>query len=221
MMISTAVISIMLIASGSPPIWIAPVERPVPGEGLDAILQYDDGTAQWLTWGGTYRGVWFHVEDFLPYDTEVDTLEYWFYHHSSYPWDVTSFYAELWSGDESGPVTQLFQESVSAAHNTVIYVEVDPPINPGPDFWVIANTEMSSGGWPALLGDNTPNWTGYDHSFFSDDFFAWEPWLNSNDLFIRCGVNELGLVPVTWTELKALFCGPCSAGSPEHEQAGH
>jgi hypothetical protein len=33
------------------------LETPVIVGGTDQILQYDDGTAAWLTWGGLYRGV--------------------------------------------------------------------------------------------------------------------------------------------------------------------
>ena len=29
-------------------------------------LVYDNGSPNWLTWGGTYRGVWFNIEDFIP-----------------------------------------------------------------------------------------------------------------------------------------------------------
>lgn len=121
---------------------------------------------------------------------------------------MASFYAELWSGDdETGPATLLFhEESATAVHYSPVCVEVDPPIHPGPDFWVLVNREMSSGGWPSLLGDNTPNWTGYPHSFLSDDFISWQPWIY--DLSIRAYTNvPYGLSPGTWGELKTLFGG--------------
>ena len=33
-------------------------------------LTYDDGTPGWLTWHGTYRGVWFNLNDFVPGATQ-------------------------------------------------------------------------------------------------------------------------------------------------------
>lgn len=55
------------------------------GEEADLILRYDDASAYWITWGGTYRGVWFHVEDSTPGEIAVDTPWFMFYQHTSYP----------------------------------------------------------------------------------------------------------------------------------------
>jgi hypothetical protein len=41
------------------------------------------------------------------------------------------------------------------------------------NFWLFVNTEMSSGNWAGLLGDNTPNST--THRLFSDDTIVWKP----------------------------------------------
>ena len=185
------------------------LERPLSiGYSDDDILQYDDGSSYWLTWSGTYRGTWFVLEDFpYPYPWHTTSSELWFYHHSSYPWDTSSFYCELWNGGYVGPGTQLDQESVTAIHYAPCYAYHDCILCED-EFWVFANTEMSSGGWPSVLGDNTPGWTGTSHSYFSDDFVVWEPWLTqgpiSNDFIIRSRYNA-GLEPATWGSIKTLF----------------
>jgi len=72
----------------------------------------------------------------------------------------------------------------------------------------LENTSLSSGGWPCILGDNTPNSTS--HSFFSDDFIIWEPWIvqgpNSNDYFIRVeGYPPWTLQSESWGAIKGQF----------------
>ena len=182
------------------------LDRPLYIPGTDASLQYDDGSAYWLTWNGTYRGVWFNTADFAGYPVPFEAVntEFWFYHHLTYPWDTASFYAELYNGDDVyGPVTQLDQTSVTAAHYAAVYANYPTPINCESSFWVIENTEMSGGGWPSLLSDNTPN-TWADHSFYSDDFIVWEPWVPST----------VGLARTTWGELKTLFDTPLLRSTP-------
>jgi hypothetical protein len=186
----------------------APLDRPLPIEGEWIIFQYDDGTANWLIWSGLYRGTWFNVQDFYPGapGANVDYLEFWFYHHASYPWDVSSFYAELYDGDAAGPTTQLNQTSVTATHYSPVHGHFGSTITVDQNFWGLVNTEMSAGGWPSILGDNTPNPTS--HSFFSDDFIAWEPWIiggaTANDYFLRVG-EYFGLHESTWGSIKTLF----------------
>ncbi|MBN1433540.1 hypothetical protein JW921_02200 [Candidatus Fermentibacterales bacterium] len=177
-----------------------PLERRVFCDGSDYLLQYDDGEGWWLTWGGAYRGVWFRVEDFTTAPVDIIGLELWFYHHPGYPWDTPFFFAEIWTGDDqSGPVTQLYSETAPATHDSAVRLEVDPPIGSGPDFWVLVNTEMSSGGWPSSLGDNGPNFTGHCHSFV-----AGNPW-SQGDLMIRADVDPLGLAETTWGRIKSLL----------------
>jgi len=139
-------------------------------------LVYDDGSPNWLTWGGTYRGVWFNTQDFNPGwgGGDVDQAELWFYHHSSYPWDTSDVYVELWNGDAMGPTAQLDQTMKTAIHYAPIYVTYSPVVAVEQNFWILANTEMSAGGWPAVLGDGAQG--TIFHSFFSDDFIVWEPW---------------------------------------------
>ncbi len=186
------------------------IEAGVAGNGDGDWLQYDDGTYNWLTWGGTYRGVWFNIEDFIPGmgDGLLEQSELWFYHHSSYPWDTSDVYIELYNGDAMGPQTQLDQTMVTAIHGAPIYVDYDPMFAVEANFWCLANTEMSAGGWPAILGDNYQG--GESHSFFSDDFIVWEPW-TINDLacnyFVRVNWNEdpSAFDNTTWGSLKATF----------------
>ncbi|MBN1433430.1 hypothetical protein JW921_01640 [Candidatus Fermentibacterales bacterium] len=185
------------------------LDRPLPVYGTDDLLQYDDGTAYWLTWGGTYRGTWFDVEDFIPgapgwltYESEL-----WFYHHADRPWDTASFYCELWNGGVGAPTDQLDQTSVTAVHYAPCYADYGDGIATDLQFWVIINSEMSAGGWPSVLGDNTPNST--DHSFFSDDFVVWEPWViqgpTANDYFIRSEGDPEALSETTWGAIKGMY----------------
>lgn len=172
------------------------------------LLQYDDGSANWLTWGGLYRGTWFNLGDFgLSGAWQAENSELWFYHHSSFPWDTSSFYCELYQGDQTSPTTQLNQTSVTATHYQPVFANYSPNIDcGGEDFWVLINTELSAGGWPSVLGDDTPNTA--DHSFFSDDFIVWEPWViggsTANDYFIR-SEGHTALTSGTWAEIKSLY----------------
>lgn len=171
------------------------------GGGTDFVFQYDDGTASWLTWGGSYRGVWFNAGDFFTYAVGVDvgTLEFWFFHHASYPWDVASFYAELWNGTSSGPASELASVSVTAMHMTPVYAEFDPPIPAEGEFWALANTELSQGGWPSVPADAS----GSGHSFYWSGT-AWEPAIGDY-LFRVSGEAVLGLEETTWGSIKGLF----------------
>jgi hypothetical protein len=185
------------------------LDRPLPIGNTDAYLHYDDGTAYWLSWNGLYRGVWFNLLDFSPWSpgAAIFMLESWFFHHASYPWDTASFYAEIYGGDAAGPTTQLDQTSVTAAHYSPVYAVYSwPGIQVEQNFWCLINTEMSAGGWPSLLGDNTPQ--SVSHSFQSDDFVIWEPWIiqgpTANDFFI--GAEPfLELDQSTWGSIKTLF----------------
>jgi hypothetical protein len=187
----------------------APLDRPLPVGGTDAAFQYDDGTAYWLTWGGLYRGTWFHAQDFSPwgYGFTIESLEFWFFENMG--WDTNHFYAELWNGGGAeGPGILIDQTSVTAAHYTAVYSYYSPPISLDANFWGIINTQMSVGGWPSNLGDNTPQ--PVSHSFFSDDLSTWDPWLIqgtiANDYFIRAnGTLLVGLDQTTWGAIKTLF----------------
>ncbi len=177
----------------------------VEGEKDGEWLTYCNGTPGWLNWGGTYRGTWFNLEDFYPGVTSgfVSAVELWFYHSADHPWDTADAYAEIWGGDSSGPAYQLDQQFLTALNMTPVYVYYDPPIEVPADFWVILNTEMSAGGWPSILMDNSEE--PEPHSFYSDDFVVWEPWSDGRNYFIAVLADCDELCGTSWGELKTLF----------------
>ncbi len=186
------------------------LHNPLGSAPSDDNLTYFDGTAWWLSWEGLYRGTWFNTEDFYgtPWDWKHGQTEMWFYHHSSYPWDTSEVYFEVYNGEQTGPTELLDQTQTTATHYSA--VEVDyyyPSIWCEPEFWLIANTELSSGGWPSILGDNTPN--DADHSFYSDDFVVWEPWViqgpTANDYWVQAEEPPPGFESTTWGSVKALY----------------
>ncbi len=151
-----------------------------------------------------YRGVWFDATDFIPYVTyyEIYQSEFWFYHHASYPWDTSDVYVEVWEGPVSNPVTQLDQTMITAIHYAPVYATYATPLLSSAEFWAFANTEMSAGGWPSILGDGTPG----SNSFFSDDFIIWEPWGDMGDYFIAVeGFPPWDYSNTTWGSLKVTF----------------
>ncbi|PIE52728.1 hypothetical protein CSA37_04725 [Candidatus Fermentibacteria bacterium] len=180
------------------------------GNGDGDWLNYDDGSPKWLTWGGKYRGTWFNVQDFFPSETNgwLEQSRLWFYHHASYPWDTSDFYVEIWNGDVSSPMTQLDQQTATALHYAPVYVDYSH-LDVEQNFWCLANTELSSGGWPSILGDGqNPDPSGIDHSYFSDDFIVWEPWNINGACFYFIAVNwnePNALDNTTWGSLKATF----------------
>ncbi|HPF31831.1 MAG TPA: hypothetical protein PK907_02330 [Candidatus Sabulitectum sp.] len=182
-----------------------PVDEFLPEVEMDwEWLTYCSGTPGWISWAGTYRGTWFHLEDFYPgvSETALSASEFWFYHHSSYPWDTSDAYIELWAGEENGPAAQIRQDIATAVHFAPVYVICEPPETVPGDFWVLVNTEMSAGGWPSLLGDDSSQ--PVNHSFFSDDFIVWEPWFGRN-LFIAVLADVDAISSTSWGCLKTLF----------------
>ena len=183
---------------------------PDPIERADGDwLVYDSGTFNWLLWDGTYRGVWFNLEDFIPTwpGVNVGMAECWFYHHyTSYPWDTSDFYCELWDGPSSGPVMRHTQVQSNAQHLTKVLVDFIPDPYADANFWIVINTEFSSGGWPSLIADDQ-NCTA-PHSFFSDDFTLWEPW-HIDDIYgnflLRAWVGPTALERTSWGSIKAAF----------------
>jgi hypothetical protein len=216
-----AFILVILVGSGGIGIDIPSIGPSSPGD-VTFYCQYDDGLPNWLMWSGTYRGVWFHVHDFDPgsYAMGLEWSEYWFYHHSIYPWDTSEFYAEVWNPDAVQdslifPYQLLDRQVVTALHYGPAYSYYPPIIEAGipPEscFWILANMEMSSGGWPSSLSDGSATTYPAPRSWWSDDFFTWNPSEPSPgdfcDYFIRTqgeGIN-LPLQRVTWGSIKATF----------------
>jgi hypothetical protein len=182
--------------------------------------QYDDGTATWFTWEGTCRAVWFHVHDFDPgsYALGLTYSEFWFYHSSVYPWDTSSFIAEVWDSDDTGvyPYLLLDKQVIPASHYSAVFSYYPPYLQAGLNwnswFWVIANTGLSSGGWPSILSDGSPPDVVGARSYWSDDMSTWYPWEPGTasepcDYLIRTygvGIN-LSLQESTWGAIKTLF----------------
>ncbi len=128
----------------------------------------------------------------------ADDTEFWFYHHPSYPWDTSAFYAEIWNGGVSGPGTLLDQTQVTAVHYSDCYAAYSPPVECEAPFWVLENTAMSSGGWPSVLSDSSA--PSVVHSFC--DMGPWE----FGDFLIRTnGWPGGALESATWAGIKTLF----------------
>ncbi len=188
----------------------AQIDDPTPISHDYEWLTYDDGTPNWVSWIGTYKGVWFNIQDFIPgsYSWEVGTAELWFYHHSEFPWDTSDVMVEIWNGDANGPTEQLGQQNATALHYAPIFIVFNPVLETGQNFWCITNTEASTGGWPSTLTDDSQGVNS--HSFFSDDLIIWEPWKVqgwSCNYFIRLNDQPLGtgLSRTTWGSLKTTF----------------
>ena len=166
------------------------------------VLSYHDSIPQGATWTGMYRGTWFHVEDFVPGTSEflVEWVDLWFHQYASNPWDTNQFFVELWNGDGTGPVEFLAREQATALlQPAVTRVYFDPPVETGPDFWCLLNTELSAGGWPSVLFDDTPS----GHSFYSG-ILSWEQQFQG-DYFFSVGNDTEALKHTSWGGLKVIF----------------
>ncbi|MFO7949283.1 MAG: hypothetical protein R6U36_02835 [Candidatus Fermentibacteraceae bacterium] len=206
-------IAILLTAAAFVSAGNVAIPDPVETAPSDDELTYFDGTSWWLSWDGTYRGTWFNSADFYggPYNVLINASELWFYHHPSCPWDTSEYFFELHNGPQSGPDYEHFRVQCTALHYAPSEPEYDDCYTCEPQFWLVASTELSSGGWPSILGDNTPN--EVDHSFYSDDFETWEPWIiqgpTANDYEMYCWWDcygpGYGFESATWGAVKALF----------------
>ncbi len=182
-------------------------------QGEDTFwIMYDDCTPADISWEGTYRGVWFNLEDFIPGICSAYLLEskFWFYHmETGYAWDTSDVYLELWKGDSAGPFLRRDQTLVTALHYAPVGVQYWPIIHITANSWVLANTELSTGGWPSLLSDEMTSQE--THSYYSDDFTVWNPWGTPGacgDYFVSLLVSlnpPYSLTSTTWGSLKATF----------------
>jgi hypothetical protein len=205
MQFALLMISVSALGSGSPE-----VSRVIQETDQQVYLQYDDDSPSWLTWTGLYRGVWFNTDDWLPGQpfNWIDFSEYWMYHDVSYPWDVSDFISEIRHGYSSGPLTLIDSDQITAIHYAPVYGNFNKNGDLS-DFWAIDVSSLSSGGWPSLIGDETP--PSVDHSFYSDDFITWIPWSDgiwTGDYLIRAQVHyeyNPALERMTWGSLKAAF----------------
>jgi hypothetical protein len=178
---------------------------PVPAGSTEAVLQYDDGTAQWLMYDRTWTGTWFHLDDFCPGSPgmQVESVEFWFFHHTGIYhmiWASDWFQASLWEG--SGfPETLLDESSAMAVHYSAAYLTYPAPVETGPDFWFV--TELAEwNGSPTPVGDREPQ--AVPHSFTTDDLAEWEPW-QAGDFLYRIHGGFVDLESSTWGAIKGLF----------------
>jgi len=192
--------------AGSVPVCLDPVEE----HDADWFF-YDDGTPQWTTWDGTYRGVWFNLYDFVPgwMTCKICEVELWFYHHMLYPWDTSEFSMEVWNGDSTGPETFLFDSTTTAIHYAPVNITISQGVIAESNFWCFENTELSTGGWPSILADKGSSDSIY-HSFFSDSLaIAWQPFdrAGPSDFFVAIYADLLvaNLQRTTWAQLKTVF----------------
>ena len=163
-------------------------------------MYYDDGTAASVLIEAGSRGVWFHINDFFPYSSEVklSSVEMWFFENSYYPWDTDQFRLEIWSGDESGPVTLLYSSTQTAIHNVPVLIDVSQEnIIVNSDFWLTENTTFSVDGSPSPLMDGSP--PAIPHSC------GYTGWITDGDLLFRCSADEMSLEATSWGMLKVLF----------------
>ncbi len=102
---------------------------------------------------------------------------------------------------KNGPVVQLDKTMVTALNNIPTFVNYDPPLEVGPDYWCIVNSELSSGGWPSILADYN---LGINHSFIYDDT-VWEIY-SWGEYFIAVYWDQLtSLDRISWGQLKVIF----------------
>lgn len=189
------------LIGGAAPVSLEPVS--------DAYLQYDNGTPNWVYWSGTYRGVWFNTEDFYPWPCfiSVESIELWFYHHSSYPWDTSTTEIQLWTGNQSSPVSIIDAVEATAIHYAPIYVSMSPTPYVPSNFWTIQSTvPYSTGGWPSPLLD-AGEATGPVHSFYFDTDMMPIPMTlggKYTNYFFRISTST-SLERLTWGSLKTVF----------------
>ncbi len=197
---------LILLILAAPGMTDVPADGCLPEVEMDwEWLTYCSGTPGWISWGGHLPRDLVPSGGLLPGidETMLSASEFWFYHLSSYPWDTSNVYIELWAGDENGPTGQIRQDMVTAVHFAPMYVYYEPPETVPGDFWVLVNTEMSAGGWPSLLGDDSPQ--PASHSFHSDDFILWEPWMYGRNYFIAVLAETDAINSTSWGCLKSLF----------------
>ncbi len=178
-------------------------------ERTDDWLGYDDGSAIWSSWSGIYRGVWFNLDDFVPAwsaGLDITECEMWFFHDVEMPWDTSDFYCEIWRGTSDSPTYQLEQVLLTAVHYAPVISVYTDPVHVETNFWMLTNTELSSGGWPSSISDGAGSPVA--HSFFTDDFQSWLPWNPSTGIsnyFVAVLPLPWSLDQMTWGALKNVF----------------
>ncbi len=182
------------------------VDLPGASGGTCIQITYFNGTPNWVSWDGVYRGTWFNTEDFMAGSPglNMNQVEFWFYESpNTDPWDTDNFYSEVWNGYQTGPEVFLAQALLTANHYAPCYHSFDPCLGVEQNFWALINTEMSLGGWPSILGDDsTPGDAGHSFYFSGVALEIWE----LGEYYIGVdGWPNYSLNSTTWGSLKALF----------------
>ena len=177
----------------------------------EQLLQYDDGTPQWLCRADVYRGTWFHVQDFLDGSSSflLSGVELWLYLPEGYS---GTFTLSVHSGGSGGPDEVLYDTTLAAEQLIETLVQFPDSIEVCDNFWIVVSPFESYLEWPGILGDGTPN--SVSHSFYSMDMVNWEPWTvqgpAANDYLVRAvGVTQEGqvLLQDTWGAVKRMLDG--------------
>lgn len=176
--------------------------------GTDDLLQYDDGTADWFSFEGNYRGTWFNLEDFYPpVDASAFVLEYaeiWFFHVYTHPWDTSDFTGEITDGTPDSPGTVFAHDSGTAVHLSPSYIYPLAPCTTGTHFTVTEIPEFSANGAPSIASDLSP--AANPRSFSSTTPGIIDFW--QYDFLVRVNgypLPPVGLARTTWASLKATF----------------
>lgn len=154
-----------------------------------------------------YKGVWFSLSDFSPYaiDFYCDQLEFWMHYSMGSGW----WDSEIWIGGPEGPESLLISVETAGISMQPTFVDFDPPIQCGDNFWVVADCMPMGSGRPYFFADGSPN--PVSHSFVSSDWEIWEPFIPGSsstavDFFIRAhGTLQLNLEESSWGAVKTLF----------------
>lgn len=179
-----------------------------PGMGTDDILQYDDGTAEWFSFEGIYRGTWFHLDDFYTIEGAsrfvLNYAEIWFFHVYSQPWDTSDFICEITDGTPDVPGTVFDHQNSIASHLNPSMIYPFAPCTTSADFTVTELPVFSTYGAPSVASDLSPTTVGRSFSVVSPgNIDIWQ-----FDYLIRVNgypVPPVELSRVSWAFLKTTF----------------
>jgi len=150
-------------------------------------LSYHGSSPEWMFNGGSSRGTWFHLEDFMPGAEEftIEWAEVWLFSYSA------PVLVEIWNGNSSGQSELLAQGELTGSE-----VWFSSPVVTGPDFWCVVNYYEPV----SILADGEPD----GHSFYSDDFLVWEPF-DLGEFFISVGNENESLNKGSWAMIKSCY----------------
>ncbi len=177
--------------------------------GTDDLLQYDDGTADWFSFEGEYRGTWFNLDDFYPsVDASGFVLNYaeiWFFHVYTHPWDTSDFIGEIRDGTPESPGTVFAHDTGTAVHLSASYIYPLAPCTTGTDFTVTEIVNFFSViGAPSIASDVSPAVNPRSFTVSSPGIIDYWQY----DFLVRVNgypVPPVDLARTTWASLKATF----------------